>query len=493
MPILPRPPHWLTWRSGLLGVPLLLVIWMGVASYQNLQGFKRRVGNSDRIFEVLNASTSLFSQLEDAESGKRGYLLTGKESFLEPYRIAVEKVDQSFRKLLPLAGEIQNGALRLERLRTLSDDKIAEMQKAIDLYRTQGLPAALEVVEDDATQHHMGQIRDELTAFISDAYQARRTMRDASVTATSRTNLIVTLGALGLFLVLAFATVLIERDQQRQHLDALQIQELNQTLENKVSDRTHALEEANRELESFCYSVSHDLRAPLRSVEGFAKILARDYTGKQLDTRADDLMRRMSTSTVRMGQLIDDLLNLSRIARGGIESSSVDLSEIAAEVARELASQNPGRQVDVAIVPEARVLGDARLLRVAIENLFGNAWKFTRDQEHPRLEFGQSPSPDDPAFFVRDNGVGFDMAHSAQLFVPFQRLHSDAEFEGTGIGLATVQRVIHSHGGRIWAESTPGVGATFYFTIATQRRPVFDQRTADLNGGGQSGRRVAHA
>jgi light-regulated signal transduction histidine kinase (bacteriophytochrome) len=228
-------------------------------------------------------------------------------------------------------------------------------------------------------------------------------------------------------------------------------------------------------------------------VDGFAKILARDYTGKQLDARADDLMLRMSTSTIRMGQLIDDLLNLSRIARGEIEPSSVDLSEIAAEVARELASQNPGRQVEVAIAPDARVLGDARLLRLAIENLFGNAWKFTRDQEHPRLEFGQSPSPDEAGFFVRDNGVGFDMAHSAQLFVPFQRLHSDAEFEGTGIGLGTVQRVIHSHGGRIWAESTPGAGATFYFTIATQRRPVFDQSTAHLNGGGQSRRRVAHA
>jgi signal transduction histidine kinase len=493
MQLLPRRPHWLTWRSALLGVPLVLVIWMGVASYRNLQGFKRRVGNSDRIFELLNASTSLFSQLEDAESGKRGYLLTGKDSFLEPYRIAVDKVDQSFRQLMPLAGEIRNGAQRLERLRTLSDDKIGEMQNAIDLYRSQGLPAALEVVEDDATQHHMAQIRGELVAFIADAYQARRNMRDASVMGTSRTNLIVTLGALGLFLVLAFATMLIERDQHTQRLDALQIQELNQTLEKKISDRTHALEEANRELESFCYSVSHDLRAPLRSVEGFAKILARDYTGKQLDTRADDLMRRMSTSTIRMGQLIDDLLSLSRIARSGIESSRVDLSEIAAEVARELASQNPGRQVDVAIVPEARVLGDARLLRVAIENLFSNAWKFTRDQEHPRLEFGQSPSPDEAAFFVRDNGVGFDMAHSAQLFVPFQRLHSDAEFEGNGIGLATVQRVIHSHGGRIWAESTPGAGATFYFTIATHRRPVIDQSTADLNGGGQSRRRVAHA
>jgi light-regulated signal transduction histidine kinase (bacteriophytochrome) len=231
----------------------------------------------------------------------------------------------------------------------------------------------------------------------------------------------------------------------------------------------------------------------LRSVEGFAKILARDYTGKQLDARANDLMHRMSSSTVRMGQLIDDLLNLSRIARGGIEPSTVDLSGLASTVAQELGIQHLGRDVKVSIEPGLQVRGDARLLRVALENLFGNAWKFTRDQAQPRLEFGQTQSGEETAFFVKDNGAGFDMAHSAQLFVPFQRLHTDSQFEGTGIGLATVQRVIQCHGGRIWAESAPGLGATFYFTIATPRRAVLEQSQTDLNGGGQSGRRVAHA
>jgi len=493
MPLLPRPPGWITWRTALLCAPLLVVIWMGVVSYRNLQSFQQRVVSTDRIFAVITGTTELVSQLEDAESGKRGYLLTGKESFFLLYANAVKQIDESFRGLLPFADEIPDGAQQLERLRTLSDGKIAEMRKAIGLYRTEGLPAALQVVEADAAQQHMAQIRAELTAFTARAYAARYELRDASVAATSRTNLIVAAGALGLFLLLVFATILIERDQQKQRLDALQIQELNQTLENKVLDRTRALEEANRELESFCYSVSHDLRAPLRSVEGFAKILARDYTGKQLDARADDLMRRMSTSTIRMGQLIDDLLNLSRIARGGIEPSEVDFSEMASAVAQELAVQHPGRHVEVSIAPEVHVRGDPRLLRVALENLFGNAWKFTRDQAHPRLEFGQSASPDMAAFFVRDNGAGFDMAHSAQLFVPFQRLHSDSEFEGTGIGLATVARVIQCHGGRIWAESSPGSGATFYFTIATERRGDFEQNKADFNGGGQSGRRVAHA
>jgi light-regulated signal transduction histidine kinase (bacteriophytochrome) len=286
---------------------------------------------------------------------------------------------------------------------------------------------------------------------------------------------------------------MIERDQQTRLIGALQIKELNRTLEHKVRDRTQALEEANSELEAFCYSVSHDLRAPLRSVDGFAKMLARDYANKPLDARGNDLMDRMSASTIRMGQLIEDLLNLSRIARGTIETEEVDLSGLAAEVAKELAVQNPGRQIEVSIEPDLSVTGDARLLRVALENLFGNAWKFTRAQAQPGFRFGRSESAEGPTFFVRDNGVGFDMAHSAQLFVPFQRLHSDSEFEGTGIGLATVQRVIHSHGGRIWAESRPGMGATFYFTIQTEGRRVLDRDETDFDGGGQSGRRVAHA
>jgi light-regulated signal transduction histidine kinase (bacteriophytochrome) len=162
-------------------------------------------------------------------------------------------------------------------------------------------------------------------------------------------------------------------------------------------------------------------------------------------------------------------------------------------VAHEIAAQNPGRQVDVSVTPGLSVHGDARLIRVALENLFGNAWKFTRHQTQPRLSLGQSETAEGNAFFVRDNGVGFDMAHSAQLFVPFQRLHRDSEFEGTGIGLATVQRVIQCHGGRIWAESAPGAGATFFFTIPTERRTVLDQSEADLDGGGQRGRRTAHA
>ncbi len=465
---------------------------MGVSSYENLKSFNEGVVASDRISLLLSISTDLLIELQDAESGQRGYLLTGRESYLAPYLSAVKKVDETFRKLIPVASAIPSGPQRLARLRILANTKLAELKETIDLYRSRGLPQALAVVETDAGLRDMAQIRTELLTFLGDAYVTRQDKRDVAVAATARTNTIVTLSGLALFL-LASVTFMIERDRQNRHLDALRIQELNRTLENKVHDRTQALEQANRELETFCYSVSHDLRAPLRSVDGFAKMLARDYTSKPLDARGNDLMNRMSASTIRMGQLIDDLLNLSRIAREGIEPATVDLSALAAEVVRQLVVQNPGRSVDVSIEADLTVNGDARLLRVALENLFGNAWKFTRNEAQPQLVFGMSDSPEGKAFFVRDNGVGFDMAHSEQLFTPFQRLHSDAEFEGTGIGLATVQRVIHSHGGRIWAESSPGFGATFFFTIQTERRGALDRDEADSTGGGQSGRRAAHA
>jgi len=493
MPSLPQRPRRLTWRTGLLCVPLLLLIWMGASSYQSLRNQQERVDSADRVLALLSALIQVHAQLQEAESGQRGYLLTGKESYLTPFWNASEKADEYFHAMIPIVKAVPDGPQRLERLRTLSVAKLAEMKQTIDLYRSKGRAAALEVVETDAGLRLMAQIRTQINEFLRAAYAESQARRDEAVKATTRTTAIVTLGALILFLLLVVATILIERDHRRQYSDALHIRELNQTLEQKVLDRTQALEEANRELEAFCYSVSHDLRAPLRSVEGFSKMLARDYAGKPLDARANDLMQRMSTSTIRMGQLIDDLLNLSRISRGAIEPFPVDLSELAAEVAQELAAQNPSRIVEVAIESNLRVLGDERLLRVALENLFGNAWKFTRTQAQPRLAFGRSDTPDGTAFFVRDNGVGFDMAHSAQLFVPFQRLHSDSEFEGSGIGLATVQRVVHSHGGRIWAESRPGIGTTFYFTIQAERRGVLERKQIDSTGGGQSGRRAARA
>jgi len=243
------------------------------------------------------------------------------------------------------------------------------------------------------------------------------------------------------------------------------ILQLNATLERRVEERTTELTEANRELEAFSYSVSHDLRAPLRSVEGFAKILLRDYSGKVLDEVAADYMHRMSAATHRMGELIADLLSLSRLSRQEMIRQQVDLSAIASSILAEYQGQQPKRHVTTRVEPGLVAHADPQLARVALENLLGNAWKYTGKTETATITFGASRDQTIKAYFVCDNGAGFDMAHADQLFAPFQRLHGSDEFEGNGIGLATVQRVVRRHGGRVWAEGKPGKGAVFYFTL----------------------------
>lgn len=223
------------------------------------------------------------------------------------------------------------------------------------------------------------------------------------------------------------------------------------------------LERKNKELEAFSYSVSHDLRAPLRSIDGFSQALLEDYADR-LDARGEDYLRRVRAAAQTMGELIDDLLQLSRVGRADLRREAVDLSAIARTVLAELGRSDPERRVSVAVAEGLAAEGDFRLLRVVLDNLLGNAWKFTARVAEPRIEVGTIAGGE--TFFVRDNGAGFDMAYADKLFAPFQRLHGAHEFPGTGIGLATVHRIVDRHGGRVWAESAVGQGATFCFTLS---------------------------
>ncbi len=240
-----------------------------------------------------------------------------------------------------------------------------------------------------------------------------------------------------------------------------EIRKLNESL------RLHAaqLEAANKELEAFSYSVSHDLRAPLRSIDGFSQAVMEDSSEK-LDEQGKDYLQRVRAACQRMAQLIDDMLNLSRVSRGEMRMETVDLSGIAREIVSELQRQAPERKVTFVIADNLISKGDPRLLRIALENLLGNAWKYTSKRATARVEFGALRQPDGKtAFFIRDDGAGFDMAYAGKLFGAFQRLHGPAEFAGTGVGLATVQRILHRHGGRVWAEGAVEQGAAFYFTL----------------------------
>jgi DNA-binding response OmpR family regulator len=229
-----------------------------------------------------------------------------------------------------------------------------------------------------------------------------------------------------------------------------------------------ALEAKNRALEAFSYSVAHDLRAPLRTVEGFGRILEEDHAAVLVGA-ARDHVRRIRAATARMTELIDDLLQLAQIGRAPIRRVPVDLSALAQSVAADLARAEPKRRVQFAIAPGLAAEGDARLLRIALENLLGNAWKYSRLAAAPRIELGAGVADGVIAYYVRDNGVGFDMRFAHKLFMPFERLHAAEQFPGTGIGLATVQRIVARHGGRIWAETAVGAGATFFWTLGKQR------------------------
>ena len=243
-----------------------------------------------------------------------------------------------------------------------------------------------------------------------------------------------------------------------------EIRMLNTTLEQRVRARTAELEATLRELEAFSYSVSHDLRAPLRAIDGFSRIVVEDHAA-QLDAEARGYLERVRNAVQRMGVQIDELLELSRVGRAAMNLTDVDITRLANEVVEQLRAGDPARTVQVTIASALAGRGDERLLRLVLENLLGNAWKYTRHTADARVEFGSRKENGESAFFVRDNGAGFDMDYVDKLYKPFQRLHRAGDYEGTGVGLAIVARIVTRHGGRVWAEGQVGKGASFFFTL----------------------------
>jgi PAS domain S-box-containing protein len=285
----------------------------------------------------------------------------------------------------------------------------------------------------------------ELSALRKDGSEFPMSLEIAAITRGSRT-------VFGAFI----------RDLTNQVRAQEEIQALNTALERRVAERTQELTEANEEMQGFTYSVSHDLRAPLRTIISTSRIMIEDY-GAELSEMPQNLLQKQARAAHKLAELIDDLLRYSRIGRQAIQLEQVDLSAAAQAIAASLADSKPERMTEFVIEEGLSAQGDTELLTMALHNLLENAFKFSRGVEGARIEFGRESAG---RYFVRDNGVGFEMEYVGKLFIPFERLHREEEFEGTGIGLANVKRIVSRHGGQVWAESTPGCGATFYFTLA---------------------------
>ncbi len=429
--------------------------------------------------QVISQTETLVAQVRTAESSARGYILTGMDVYERRYAAAVNQIHESIANLQRLTGDNTRQQVRIAELNTRIGAKLSALDAGLAVRRVQphgALDPALlgPVLQDtpdrmDSVQMTIHDIEAEeqglLAERTADAASARRWVW-ASFTLAF---------ALDFLLLVAAFELLVRTGRDRERIAASadeiatlnrQLTETNEELESRVEQRTHELEVSNQELEAFSYSVSHDLRAPLRTIDGFSLALEEDFAEK-LDAQGRDHISRVRNGVQRMGTLIDSLLQLSRVTRSDTQRERVDLSQLATLVFREIQTGDPEREVNWIAQPGVMAEADPRLMRIAFENLIGNAWKFTARTPGATITFGSSRQNGKTVYFLRDNGAGFDMQYVDRLFTAFQRLHGERDFKGSGIGLATVSRIIRRHRGSIWAEGEPGKGATFFFTLTT--------------------------
>lgn len=470
--------------NSAVAVPIVIMVLLAaVLSGQILQMLQAAllVDHTDTVIARANEALKL---IIDQETGLRGYLIGGKELFLEPTHEADRRLPDVFKNLQDLVADNPAQTERLNKIRdgytgwqeeALMEENARRQSADFQAYFNLAHGKILMDAERQRFQEFTG-VEEKLRVDRSSAAQ-----NAARITLFSTAGISLCMGGL-----LAFFTrrrllelggtygaalkteqaARIEADNERIKVaeKSREVEILNLELEQRVKERTSELQATNAELEAFSYSVSHDLRAPLRSIDGFSAALVEDY-GESFDAMGKNYLERIRVNSQTMADLIDGLLTLSRLTRAEMRRETVNLSEISADIIQQMRERDPQRKVNALVAPNLIAQGDGRLLRNVLENLLGNAWKFTAKTENARIEFGVTQEEGQTVYFVRDNGAGFDMTYSDKLFGAFQRLHGTKEYEGTGIGLATVQRIVRRHGGRIWAEGQVDAGATFYFTL----------------------------
>jgi signal transduction histidine kinase len=425
----------------------------------------------DHTYRVIESLDDLTRNASEATGARRGFALTGDTRQLDKYARAVRDLGDAARRVRALTSDNPRQQDRLDRLEPALANRIARLDTALQYRRTHGFDPDWEAMEAregtvgaDDLSRRVDALLDEERGLL-----VQRERRTAENVGRSKKREVVGI-ALSLALIAAVVVRLRreiwrrERSERALRESAQAINGLNEGLERRVEERTAELTMANAELEAFSYSVVHDLRAPLRGMGSFAEVLLTEH-GDALSPDAQDCLREIHQNARKMATLIDGLVSMSRILRAEVKRTDLDLTGLVRTVGGRLASAE-SRPAPLLMVPEGlRVVADRALLQILIETLLGNAWKFSNRATTARIDVGAVDSDGERVLFVRDNGAGFDMAYADKLFAPFGRLHTEGEFAGIGIGLATVKRIVQRHGGRIWAEGRVGEGAAFHFTL----------------------------
>lgn len=444
-------------------LPIALSIFLSVLFIRQVYNILEENQKVRRSDEILNLAGESLKLVLDSETGFRGYVITTNKEYLEPWEKARNNFNETSEKLLKLVNDNPDQGTHVLRIKNLYD---AWNVKALETLKYR---AKYKRDTPELERKHRKKLMDSIRFNFDQFIATERSLRDERWRASEETSkeVIYIILGLGIFLGLTLATMslLQLRKLSSNYTKAYGLlSKATDHLEETVAQRTHELVTANKELEAFSYSVSHDLRAPLRGIDGFSQILIEDYADK-LDGEALRYLGFIRSGVQKMGVLIDDLINLSRLARTEFKKEEVDLAVLGADVLKELQEQNPERKFEFKNFSSQNVMVDAGLMRVALQNLMSNAWKYSRTKDITLIELGHTDIDGIKTFYVKDNGVGFDMRFYDKLFQPFQRLHNKDQFEGTGIGLATVARIIRRHNGTIWAESVLGSGSAFYFTL----------------------------